>query len=123
MEFFVTADIATHSENIQAYISLEKAEQFCESIVVLEQTGDLARIGTDWGEFKLSRQEIMGGLRFALVDCPNALAWTITTGYPPHEDKTIIHLTINRTEKSHEFVQSVIEFGQEWKSGLESFFT
>lgn len=122
MEFFIIADINTSSERIQDTILLERAEQFCASIVILEQRKDSASIGTGWGEFKLSRQVINGGLRFALVDCPNALAWTITTGYPPREDKTVIHLTINRTEKSDEFVQSVMEFGQEWKDGLEEFF-
>ncbi len=62
-----------------------------------------AAIGSLWGEFTLTRHEINGGLRFSLLECPNALTWTITTGYEPAPDSVMFTLTINRTEKDQEF--------------------
>jgi len=35
-----------------------------------------ANIGGIWGEFTLSRSKIKGGIRFSLIECPNALYWT-----------------------------------------------
>lgn len=62
----------------------------------LGQGEELCLIGGMWGEFTLRRDHIMGGARFSMLDCPNALAWTFTTGYPPDRDKLVVHLTINR---------------------------
>ena len=46
---------------------------------------------TLWGEFNISYDKINGGVRFALLDCPNALSWTITAGFPPEKYKIILH--------------------------------
>ena len=59
-----------------------------------------------------------GGVRFTLLDCPNALAWTITTGYPPARDKVLIHATINRERKHEEFVEEIHDFLNDWEKGL-----
>mgnify|MGYP003972950359 FL=1 len=122
MEFFITANIRETEKKLQDTITMDNIEQFCESIVLLQQGTDTATIGSSWGEFQLSRQTINGGLRFALPTCPNALAWTITSGQPPDPDKVVIHLTISRQEKSEEFVQSIVDFGNEWREGLEAIF-
>ncbi|MFH2129873.1 MAG: hypothetical protein ABIK68_05825 [bacterium] len=122
MEFFIIADVAVDEKKLQDVITIANIERFCESIVLLQQTPDTATIGSSWGEFELSRQTINGGLRFALTTCPNALSWTITTGYPPDPDRVIIHLALNRKEKSAEFVQSILDFGNEWREGLEASF-
>lgn len=123
MEFFIKSDLFLNQQEIQDQISIEEIDQFCDSIFLLKHSEETAHVATSWGEFDLSRQEITGGVRFALTSCPNALAWTITSGYPPDPEKIVIHLTINRTEKSEEFVQSVIDFGHEWRQGLESVFS
>ncbi|MBU2648922.1 hypothetical protein KKI24_29720 [bacterium] len=122
MEFFIIADVAVDEKKLQNAITIANIERFCESIVLLQQTLDTATIGSSWGEFELSRQTINGGLRFALTTCPNALSWTITTGYPPDPDRVVIHLALNRKEKSAEFVQSILDFGNEWRDGLEAGF-
>jgi hypothetical protein len=79
-------------------------------------------IATLWGEFDLSYDKINGGVRFALTSCPNALAWTITTGFPPERSKLIIHATINRTQKPQEFIDEINEFLDDWEHGLSNFF-
>jgi len=57
-----------------------------------------------------------------LLDCPNALQWTITTGFPPEENKIVLHCTINRTQKSDEFIEEIEDFLIEWETGLNSQF-
>jgi hypothetical protein len=57
-----------------------------------------------------------------MLDCPNALAWTITCGYPPTRDKIVIHLTINREQKPQEFIEEINEFLDGWMKGLEENF-
>ena len=61
-------------------------------------------------EFTLERSMVKGGLRFALIECPNALCWTLTTGFPPKRDAIEIHLTINRTRKHEEFIEEINDF-------------
>ncbi len=58
------------------------------------------------------------GVRFTLLDCPNALSWTITTGFSPEKNKIVVHCTINRTEKPTEFIEEINEFLNEWEAGL-----
>jgi hypothetical protein len=53
-----------------------------------------------------------------LLDCPNALSWTITTGFPPDREKIIIHCTINRIQKSTPFIEELKDFLDEWEEGL-----
>ncbi len=111
MEFFRIIDIHTTEQIIQEVIILEKLEVITNELVLLDQIDDkLAAIGGIWGEFTLERSTINGGLRFALKECPNALVWTITTNYPPAINSVVIHLTLNRKEKSEDFIQEVDEF-------------
>ena len=79
--------------------------------------------GGMWGEFTVRRDKVMGGLRFSMLNCPNALAWTITTGYPPAREKVVIHLTINRERKQEEFVEEIQLFLEDLSNGIASFFS
>ena len=121
MEFFEIIDIQVSEQVIQEKIRLEKLESFCESIFPLEEGQDVCQIGGMWGEFLLRRDAIMGGVRFSMLDCPNALAWTITTGYPPARENLVIHLTINRERKQDEFVQEIRLFLEDLRTGIQSF--
>lgn len=123
MEFFKITDVSTSEEQIQKKLVLRELEKFCESIFPLDDGETICKIGGIWGEFTLRRDPIMGGVRFAMLDCPNALAWTITTGYPPARDKVVIHLTINRERKQDEFIDEIKEFLSDLDSGLKSFFS
>jgi len=122
MEFFKIIDIETSPEWIQENITIENLEKITETNFVLEKKGNDALIGTLWGEFDLSYDKIYGGIRLALTSCPNALAWTITTGFPPERDKLIIHATINRSQKPQEFIDEVNDFLDDWEHGLSNFF-
>jgi len=122
MEFFKIIEKQTSEENIQEKITPENLENFTESMFLLEQLENDFSGATLWGEFLISYDKIKGGVRFALLDCPNALQWTITTGFPPEENKIVLHCTINRTQKPDEFIEEIEDFLIEWEAGLNSQF-
>lgn len=120
MEFFKIVDLKTSENEIQKRINIETISEINPEVIVLAGNNEEFQIGCIWGEFTIRRDEIRGGIRFSMLDCPNALTWTITTGYPPEREKTIIHLTINRTQKPQVFIDEIEEFIESWKLGLEN---
>ena len=123
MEFFRIVNVKTSEQELKEKLSLQNLEKFCLSIFPLEDGRNVCKIGGMWGEFTLQRDEIMGGVRFSMLDCPNALAWTLTTGYPPDRNGLVAHLTINRTRKPEEFVEEINLFLDDMENGLIQFFT
>ena len=122
MEFFEVIDKQVSEAIIQEKITPKTLEKFTESMFLLEKIGNDFSCGTLWGEFIVSYDKIKGGVRFALLDCPNALQWTITTGFPPEESKILIHLSINRNQKPAEFIEEIQEFLEEWIKSLTNQF-
>ena len=122
MEFFRIIDKQVIEEIIQESINPQTLEKFTESMFLLEENGNNFKGGTLWGEFNISYDTINGGVRFTLLDCPNALSWTITTGFPPERTKIILHCTINRTQKPSEFVEEIDAFLDEWEEGMMELF-
>lgn len=105
---------------MQGALTLGRLPEFCASIDrVLAQADAHADIYCVWGEFRVFREEINGGVRFTLPKCPNAFAWTVTTGYPPAPEAVVVHATINRTEHDPDFIATLEEFVQDWRVGLE----
>ena len=123
MEFFEVIDVSTSEKDIQDKLTLGNLEEYCESIFPLEDHPEVCLTGGMWGEFTVRRDKIMGGIRFSMLNCPNALAWTITTGYPPARDGIVVHLTINRERKQKEFVDEINHFLEDLSKGLISFFS
>jgi hypothetical protein len=120
MEFLRIIDAQTNEAGLQELITFDNLDQVNPSMFVIENLGDDILAGTLWGEFKVSLDKIKGGVRMALLDCPNALGWTITTGYPPDRKKVILHVTINRTRKAPEFVEEIEEFMDDWDEGIKN---
>lgn len=122
MEYFRIVKIKTTEQNIQSQLILDNLDKFSTEIFNLDNPNEReANIGGLWGEFTLNRCEIKGGVRFSLLECPNALCWTITTGYPPDPESIIIHLTINRLEKKEEFIEEITEFLDDLTDNLKQF--
>lgn len=120
MEFFATARIAADAESLQRELTVARLPHWCASIdTVLEQAGDRGRIYCVWGEFAVHREAIRGGLRFTLPGCPNALAWTVTTGLPPDPEVVVVHCTINRPDHDPDFIETIETFVDDWRVGLE----
>ena len=123
MEFFRTINSSTDEQTIKNTFGFKHLESMSSQLFLLEPLSDsLSKIGSLWGEFTLTRQEIKGGLRFSLLECPNALVWTITTGYEPAPNSVIVHLTINRTEKDEEFLEEIEDFLDDHSSLLKDVF-
>ena len=49
------------------------------------------------------------------MSCPNALQWTVTAG-----NGVAVHCTIRRTEHDPDFIESLEQFVENWRIGLES---
>lgn len=123
MEFFRIINVKTTEEELQKRLTPENLEHFTTLLFGLDKSSDgEIFIGGIWGEFTLTRQEIKGGVRFALKECPNALCWTVTTGYPPQRDAVVVHLTINRTRKKPEFLDEIEEFLADHSRCIETMF-
>lgn len=118
MEFFQEV----HSPDVDAVylkdlLSINNLTNLCASISTVttnnEKEGTMCCI---WGEFKVVREEIKYGVRFSLLDCPHALAWTLT--YNELNQNIIIHCTIDKTEKDPDFIDSIHEFIADWSCGI-----
>lgn len=121
MEFFEFADVQTTGENLFEAITFDSLPAFCASIhsFLADAAPDQGEMDCVWGKHHLHRDRINGGVRFSLDTCQNALAWTISTGFPPHPDKVVIHCTINRPEQDPDLVKTIQEFVANWKKGIE----
>jgi len=123
MEFFAIADKQIDADALLARIDIGSLSTYCVSISqLLSHDGDHGEIYCTWGQFIVHREPIRGGVRFTLPKCPNAFAWTITTGFPPAPEKIVIHCTINRAEHDADFIASIQTFVQDWQRGLEARF-
>lgn len=123
MEFFRIINIESSESEIKAHFTLNNIEKLSNQVFVIgDQNNEWANIGSVWGEFTLERYEIKGGLRFVLKECPNALCWTITTGFQPDKKAIILHLTINRIEKDAEFIEEIEEFLDDQSACISSYF-
>ncbi len=123
MEFYRITEVSTNEKRIREVLTFENLEKMSSHLFEIDTPGKReASIGSIWGEFTLSRDNINGGLRFSLVDCPNALTWTVTTGYPPSRGEIVIHLTINRKHKQQQFIDEVEEFLDDHEVCLKKIF-
>tara|TARA_R110002050_G_scaffold37749_2_gene93456 strand:- start:1160 stop:1537 length:378 start_codon:yes stop_codon:yes gene_type:complete len=122
MEFFKIVAVNSSEKELRDKLQLKYLERFSNEFFSLEKAQEsTVAIGGIWGEFTLSRSLIKGGLRFALDECPNALCWTVTAGYPPARDAVVIHLTINRQQKQEEFLEEIEEFLSDHLTCLEEY--
>lgn len=126
MEFFAVAEVRTTPEELRAMTVIDRLPDFCREVDAVEDPvgpeADRLRAVYfgQWGRFHLRRDEILGGVRFFVPDCPNALAWTMTTGFPPRPEAVVVHLTINRTDHDPEFIDAATGLLHALKIGLEA---
>lgn len=125
MEFFEFVDVAATQEDIRTKVLIDTIPDFCEEVEAVDVAEELGRVVyfREWGRFHIRQETVMGGVRFSVPDCPNALAWTVTTGYPPCPEKIVLHATINRTGHSSEFIGATKALLASLKVGLEGNFT
>lgn len=110
------------AEGIREMLTVDALPGLCEEIETVDKVEELGRViyFLQWGRYHIRRDEVMGGVRFWVPDCPNSLAWTVTTGYPPYPDRIILHATINRTTHDPEFIDATKALLVALKQGLET---
>ena len=98
MEFFEEIERRKVSiEALKGLLQISTLPHHCGSIdSVISDEHNVGEIYCVWGQFEVSREEIKNGVRFALLDCPHAFAWTIT--YHDDRNKLVIHCTIDDQE-------------------------
>lgn len=118
MEFFKKLSVADlNVTNLQHLLTIQNLPALCASIdTVISDRGNEGEIYCLWGEFNLRRDEIREGIRFSLLNCPHALAWTVT--YDEAHQYLTIHCTIDETEQEKEFVDSIEAFATDWSQGI-----
>lgn len=118
MEFLQTVpSTGLNSDSLKQLATIKNLPVLCASIdTIISQAGDKAEIYCLWGEFSLRRDEIRHGVRFSLLNCPHALAWTVT--FDKEYQRIIIHCTIDKSEQEQDFIDSIHEFVDDWVVGL-----
>lgn len=102
---------------LKGLLQISALPNHCRSIdSVISDKHNVGEIYCVWGQFSVSREEIRNGVRFALLECPHAFAWTITY----HEDRKIlvVHCTIDDRDEDEEFVETIKDFAADWGFGL-----
>lgn len=105
------------TDRLKNLLVIKNLHTMCASIdTVTTHKDSEGNIYCIWGEFDVKREVIRHGVRFSLLNCPHALAWTITFN---EDDKNIvIHCTIDKKEQDQEFVDSIHKFVEDWSKGL-----
>jgi hypothetical protein len=118
MEFF--AELEKNELDIEALrgqLQIATLPVHCESIhTVISDNGNKGEIYCVWGQFTVSREPIRNGVRFALLNCPHALAWTVA--YHAERKMLVVHCTIDDRTEADEFVESIEQFVSDWATGL-----
>ena len=119
MEFYAKSNISASAAELQRRLTIIELPRWCASIEkVLDDAITSGEIYSVWGTFQIRREEIRGGLRFSLPGCANVFQWTVTTELPPDPQQTVIHATIVPDTHDAEFIETLEQFVEHWKSGL-----
>jgi len=120
MEFFAVAAVPASASFLQSYVRIDTLARLCASIDrVLSHQGDRGEIYCVWGQFRVHREALRAGVRFTLPNCANALQWTITSEPGAEVPGVVVHCTTNRARHEPDFAESIEQFVQDWKHGLE----
>ena len=102
---------------LKKLLPIKNLTSLCASIsAITSQQENEAEIYCTWGGFTVRREEIKHGVRFSLLNCPHALAWTVT--FNEDREDIIIHCTIDKREQDPDFVDSIHEFVVDWSNGI-----
>ena len=120
MEFFREVKAVTIDEHdLKKVLTISTLPEYCSSIdTVISEKNNEGEIYCLWGQFNIKREAIKYGVRFSLLNCPHALAWSIT--YNQKAQEITIHCTIDKKEEDEDFIESIHEFVSDWETGLSN---
>ena len=117
MEFFQEIRKEVNIDSLKNLLQISALPDLCFLIeAVISNKGNMGEIYCVWGNFIVSREVIRNGVRFSLLDCPHAFAWTIT--YHESKNMVVIHCTIDDQDADQEFAESIKDFALSWRDGL-----
>jgi len=121
MEFFGEVEaIHLDVKDLVERLEISTLPKYCSSIdTVISEKNNEGEIYCLWGQFNIKRDTIKYGVRFSLLNCPHALAWTIT--FNPKTQNIVIHCTIDKKEEDSDFIESIHQFVTSWERGLSDF--
>lgn len=103
------------SNTLKDLLVIGSLPKLCASIdsanAINDHEGDIYCL---WGAFDIRRDELRMGIRISLLNCPHALAWTLTL----QQQMLVIHCTIDDINPEQEFIESIDEFMDDWLSGM-----
>ncbi|MCW8855038.1 MAG: hypothetical protein OQK72_10085 [Gammaproteobacteria bacterium] len=115
MEFYQTLHKNLNAHFIQQNLRLDNLHQYCDFITsIINSHEDKGEIYCDWGLFNVQREIIKKGIRISLLNCPNALTFTITK----EEQGIVLHCTINTSKPDQDFIDSIELFLTDLKNGI-----
>lgn len=98
-------------------LAIDRLPALCASISTATPTGEgQGDLYCLWGAFTLRRDVLRNGVRFALLECPHALAWTVTLDAA--RTLLIVHCSIDKSQPDPEFAESIEGFVADWADGL-----
>ena len=118
MEWFCHVQPPLSLKELALQCRLPKLPRQCASvhnIAEISADNQSASVECVWGVFDVSLTPICNGFRYALTNCPNALQWSVTTC----NGVTLIHCSINQEETDPAFSESIREFVENFRKGLE----
>ncbi|MBZ0106997.1 MAG: hypothetical protein K8H84_15375 [Sulfuricella denitrificans] len=117
MEWFRTLRPGIAESDIRRLCTVDALPSLCGDIYeITQQAGDKnpAEISCVWGLFATDVEPIRNGVRYALITCPNALQWTVTT----RNGETTLHCSINDAHPDADFAASIGMFLDKFHDGL-----
>lgn len=117
MEWFRTIQPAIAESDIRRLCTVSALPDLCGDVYEITQRPDdkePAEISCVWGLFATNVEPIRNGVRYALITCPNALQWTITT----RNGETTVHCSINDAHPDTDFAASIETFMDKFRDGL-----
>lgn len=119
MEFFRIIEKPQFTvSKLHDLISIGRLSELCDSIdKVLSDRNSEGEIYCIWGQFNIRRDLLESGVRFSLLNCLHALAWTVT--YDAEREVVTVHCTIDKQEHDADFVESIEQFVDDWRDGLQ----
>ena len=102
---------------LKGLLTINNLTSLCASISSATPSSDSeGDIYCIWGAFNVRRDEIRNGVRYALTNCPHALAWTVT--YDEVRQNLIVHCTIDKMHQDPDFIESIHAFVSDWSNGM-----
>lgn len=117
MEWFHVIRNGLVESDIRRLCTVENLPVLCGDVYEITHpasTDAAAEISCVWGLFAAHAEPVRNGVRYALITCPNALQWTITT----RNGETTIHCTINQAAPDPDFAESIGAFMDKFHDGL-----